>query len=459
MSTAPATVAANHASPVSRPAPSWAKDLVIYELNPRAFTSPQGSGDGSGSGTFASLQEKLPYLRDLGVNAIWMAGHHEATKHFYGVWSVYAARRPDRIDPLLGTEDDLKDLVHAAHRAGIRVFLDVIAHGVLNDSPLVEMHPEWFIGSSWQMADYDYTHPGFRAWWVDLWVRYATEFDVDGFRIDVEMVDIGIWDDIVAACAARGKEIVVFPEIERYHFSQQDHQGTPRDVYREIHIDDVVGRPRGLATAQISCHDYGWECLPGNHYFARGSRAKMAHIALLAPRIPLLFSGEEFAVEPTPLPDLTQGLYGDGGAGGWLYGNQIDWSQLANPANADMLADVREMLAIRKKFRHLINGDASTTHIVSVPTDGRSEYAPYAMVDPGREAIVVVTNPSSDAIELAIRIPRHTMGFASDAQLVITDIVSGETLPDSPDRVLVPIARDGVRRGGYRALRVSVSER
>ena len=128
------------------PAPAWAKDLVIYEINPRTFTSPNGVGEGDGSGTFASTAERFDYLEDLGVNTIWLAGYCAATDHFYGVWSVYATSQPDVLDASLGTEDDFANLVRSAHEHGIRVLLDVISHGVLDDSPLVREHPKWFSG-------------------------------------------------------------------------------------------------------------------------------------------------------------------------------------------------------------------------------------------------------------------------------------------------------------------------
>lgn len=56
------------------PSPQWLKNAVIYELNPKTFTSPDGEGSGSGSGTFRSTKEKLEYLKELGVNTIWLAG-------------------------------------------------------------------------------------------------------------------------------------------------------------------------------------------------------------------------------------------------------------------------------------------------------------------------------------------------------------------------------------------------
>src|SRR5688572_10033387 len=58
-------------APIHPPAPEWMKDLVIYEIATKAFTSPNGPG----SGTFSSLKERLPYLQDLGITGIWLTGH------------------------------------------------------------------------------------------------------------------------------------------------------------------------------------------------------------------------------------------------------------------------------------------------------------------------------------------------------------------------------------------------
>ncbi|MBK7822249.1 MAG: hypothetical protein IPJ61_14630 [Tessaracoccus sp.] len=445
--------------PVAIPeAPAWAKDLVMYQLNPRTFTSPDGAGAGDGSGTFASMRERLPYLRRVGVNGIWMAGHHLATAHFYGIWSVYAALEPQTIDPVLGTPDEFRELVRACHAQGIRLFLDVIAHGVLHESPLVAEHPDWFPSSSWGMADYDYANPEFRAWWKDLWLTYALEYDVDGFRIDVDMGDPSLWAEIVLAAREAGKELVVFPENERFHFSQQEIMGAEFNPVRALHVRDFLKEPRGLAAAQLSCHDYGWQGLPGNHYYLKGSRALAAHGALLAPRIPIFLAGEEFDADPAPVPNLTQGLFGDGGPGGWMYGNRVDWVGLDDPSKKAMLDDVTEMLSLRRRFLHLINGDSSTMAIAAVPYDGRLSHAPFALGN-GTEAIIVAVNNTSEPVSAQIQVPRGDLGVAVDARLRVVDLLSGESVElGLDDRCQVDVAADYEPRGGYRALHVTLAD-
>lgn len=76
--------------------PSYIKDLVIYEVAPKGFNSPNGPE----SGTFKSTAEKMPYLKKLGINAIWLTGHNWAdSNHFYGIWTQYAVIRPTRLNP------------------------------------------------------------------------------------------------------------------------------------------------------------------------------------------------------------------------------------------------------------------------------------------------------------------------------------------------------------------------
>lgn len=439
------------------PAPGWAKDLVIYELNPRAFTSPNGVGDGSGSGTFRSLRQKLPYLRGLGINAIWMAGHSQASNHFYGIWSAYAADRPDRIEPALGTAADLKELVTAAHSHDIRVFLDVVSHGVLADSSLVKEHPAWFRGSSWGMADYYYQQPEFRRWWVDLWMSHALDYDVDGFRIDVALGDVTLWDEITSRLQEAGKDIVVFPEAERYHFSQQDTFDFSSDQYLTVDIRHSIGNGPGLYTMQVSSHDRGWEALPGNHYVIRGSRAKLGYGALLSPHIPVMFSGEEFDATPVPLPNLKQGLFGTGGPGGWLYGNQLQWSQLEQPSNAAMVQDAADMLRVRHETSRLLNGDSGAALITRVPGNGASSLVPFARYLGGEDAIIVVGNDTPVAITYRIAPNLEKFGYEHSRKLRLTDLVSGKLRrvePDGLDRVPIRIRPDRVAGGGIRVFRL-----
>jgi len=191
--------------------PDWARDLIIYEIAAKGFTSPNGPE----SGTFNSLKEKMAYLEELGINAIWLTGHSLSDpNHFYGIWTQYACIEPDKLDPSLGTEEEFKEMIAEAHRRGIRIFLDTIEHGVMNYSPLIKEHPDWFKGGSWGMTDYDWTgdHPDLEKWWVDIWTKAVLEWGVDGFRCDMGLHRPDLWLQIRKRCADAGKQIFILGE-------------------------------------------------------------------------------------------------------------------------------------------------------------------------------------------------------------------------------------------------------
>jgi Alpha amylase, catalytic domain len=461
---------------MTTPPPDWIADLVIYELNPRGFTSPNGTGDGSGSGTFDSLRSKLPYLRDLGVTAIWLAGYCEATKHFYGIWSVYANVRPDRFDPTLGDAAAFQRLVDSAHRCGIRVLLDVISHGVVAESPLVAERPDWFRGGSWGMCDYDYSHPGFREWWVDVWTEYVLRYGVDGFRVDVSLGDKALWDQITATTACAGRPIVVFGEDEKYHFQQlsshfehgheldlvngAEHKPfappATRTYCTDIHRDAELATDR-YSSVEVSCHDAGWKCPPGNYYVVRGSRFRLGYGALFTPHIPILYAGEEFDADQTSLPDLRRDLYGGDEPGGWLYGAQIHWDDLNSPARACMLVDSRRMLEIRRTHRSLLNADRCAARSMSVPCSAPDLPKPYARYAPGEKAIVVAGNDSGHDRAITLALPLDAMSLAGARRYLVTDLLTEADAIRREDELRslhIAVPRDHVPGGGVRVLMI-----
>lgn len=192
-------------------APKELEELIIYEIATKNFTSPNGPE----TGTFSSLEEKIPYLQELGVNAIWLSGHQLCKpNNFYNIWSEYSCIRPDRLDKTLGTEEEFKNMIACAHRHKIKVFLDVITHGVMKDSPLVMEHPEWFLGESWGMADYDWYggHKDLDEWWVNTWLWYIEEFGIDGYRLDIAHYRNDLWALIRMKAAKAGKQIITIAE-------------------------------------------------------------------------------------------------------------------------------------------------------------------------------------------------------------------------------------------------------
>jgi hypothetical protein len=194
------------------PSPEWTKDLIIYYAATKVFTSPHGPA----SGTFNSFREKLPYLQELGINGVWFAGYSLGDPHhFYNIWTEYSVIRPDELDPSLGTAEEFKGMIDDAHRHGIKIFLDAVTHGVMQNSPLIKEHPDWFKGSTWNMVDYDWygNHPDLDSWWVKTWTDYVTKFGVDGYRLDVNVYRPDLWKKIRENAAAAGHPIIIFEEF------------------------------------------------------------------------------------------------------------------------------------------------------------------------------------------------------------------------------------------------------
>ena len=191
--------------------PPWTKDLILYELSWKGFTSPSGPG----TGTYESLRAKLPYLEELGITGIWMGAPWLSDSHFqYNIWTHYAVLEPDKLDPTLGTEEQFERMVKEAHQSGIRVFLDVKACGPMASSPLLKKHPEWFHGVSWGMPDFDWYggHTDLDEWWVKIWCDYITKYKVDGFRLDVNIFRPDLWERVRQHAAAIGHPIAIFEE-------------------------------------------------------------------------------------------------------------------------------------------------------------------------------------------------------------------------------------------------------
>ncbi|GAB7035694.1 glycoside hydrolase family 13 protein [Streptomyces sp. NPDC021749] len=204
----------------SNPAPWW-RSAVIYQVYVRSFAD----GNGDGVGDLAGIRSRLPYLKSLGIDAIWINPWYKSpmADHGYDVADYRA------IDPLFGTLADAEALIEEAHRHGIRVIPDIVPNHTSDQhvwfqaalaagpgSPERERYhfrdgrgPDgaeppnnWrsvFGGPAWtrlpdgqwylhlfapEQPDLNWQHPDVRAEFEDI-LRFWFRRGVDGFRIDV----------------------------------------------------------------------------------------------------------------------------------------------------------------------------------------------------------------------------------------------------------------------------------
>lgn len=125
----------------------------------------------------------LPYLKALGVDTIWLRPIED------GLWQ-YNPRDYYKVDPRVGTADEVRVFVATAQREGIKVWKDAVMHGGRNDCPRSKEHPEWVAwidetGKTYDYWCYDYNWPTWVTYFAD-YVRHDTRFyGFDGWREDV----------------------------------------------------------------------------------------------------------------------------------------------------------------------------------------------------------------------------------------------------------------------------------
>ncbi|MFC4035284.1 glycoside hydrolase family 13 protein [Streptomyces polygonati] len=96
----------------------WWRDAVIYQVYPRSFAD----GDGDGMGDLPGVTARLPYLRDLGVDAVWLSPFYASPQADAG----YDVADYRAVDPMFGSLTDADELVRTAHALGLRVIVDLV---------------------------------------------------------------------------------------------------------------------------------------------------------------------------------------------------------------------------------------------------------------------------------------------------------------------------------------------
>lgn len=107
----------------------WWRHAVVYQVYVRSFASSGERGGGPGVGDLPGITSRLPYLRDLGVDAVWITPFYTSPQHDHG----YDVADYLDIDRLFGTLDDADDLIATAHDLGLKIIVDLVPNHTSNE--------------------------------------------------------------------------------------------------------------------------------------------------------------------------------------------------------------------------------------------------------------------------------------------------------------------------------------
>ncbi len=246
--------------------PEWVKHAVFYQIFPDRFNpSPRTQHErgiqfkpwgtppeeqGYQGGDLFGIVDKLDYLKELGINALYLNPiFSAASNHRYNAYDYL------EVDPLLGGEPALRELLDEAHKRGIRVVLDGVFnhcgrgfwafHHILengSDSPYMD----WFTIQDFPLHAYpeEDQEPNYAAWWnhpslpkfntdnpgvrdyIFKVARHWLDFGIDGWRLDVpeEIKDDSFWREFRRVVKRANPEAYIVGEIwhEARHWLQGD---------------------------------------------------------------------------------------------------------------------------------------------------------------------------------------------------------------------------------------------
>jgi cyclomaltodextrinase / maltogenic alpha-amylase / neopullulanase len=237
-------------SPVT---PDWVRDAVFYQIFPDRFAhserlskpsnlEPWDSAPtvhGFKGGDLLGVVEHLDYLQDLGITAIYFNPvFQSAANHRYHTYDYY------QVDPILGGNEALRQLLDQAHGRGMRVVLDGVfnhtGRGFFEFHHIVENGPaspyiDWFIVKQFPLRPYHVpkNEHGYEAWWdlpalpklntdnkavrAFLWdvACHWIDYGIDGWRLDVpaEIDDDEFWQEFRDRVKAINPEAYIVGEI------------------------------------------------------------------------------------------------------------------------------------------------------------------------------------------------------------------------------------------------------
>jgi cyclomaltodextrinase len=216
------------------PPPAWARQAIVYQIFPdrfypgdgRAWNKARSLTDFYG-GTLRGVIDKLDYIQSLGFNTLWLNPFFRTDSH-HG----YNARDYYAVEPRLGTQEDLAELIEKAHARGLRLILDFVAnhwsreHFTFQEALRDPKSPyrDWYLWKRWpddyecyfQVRELPKINLDFgpaRAYLLEV-ARHWLRQGFDGYRLDFAYgPSHGFWVDFRRACREVKPDCWIFGEV------------------------------------------------------------------------------------------------------------------------------------------------------------------------------------------------------------------------------------------------------
>lgn len=375
--------------------PEWAESLVMYHIFPDSFASEKAGlarqpkrmvvGEERESvsylgGTLAGVRENLGYLRDLGVNCIYLNPIFAANSyHKYDTIDYFS------IDPCFGTNEEFRELVQACHNYGIRVLLDgvfnhcgpqffafedVVKKGRHSDyydwfyympEPILYQDPPSYEAFAYvkEMPKLNTGNEEVAKYFAEVGAYWIREYDIDGWRLDVaNEINHDFWRKFRTTVKREKEDVFLIAEIwedagEWLKGDQFDSSMNYRFSYlckdffatREMKVSEFDGQiqrmlmryPNKVSHVQMNfldSHD-----VPRFLSYCNGDRKRMElafFYLMMCVGIPSVFYGDEYYIEGCMEPE---------------YRRAMPWGQECN-----CIKQLQEWIAIRKKYKALQKG-------------------------------------------------------------------------------------------------------
>ena len=399
----------------------WIDSLVLYEIYTPSYGQTQFGLKG--------VLEKLDYLADLGVNAIWL------TPIFDGNYNGYAVKNYYKVNPKLGTEDDLRMIVQKAHQKGIKVLLDLVINHTWIEHPffqnvlaLKDSSPfaDYYLwkgtpGSSNFSYYYDWSglpnlnvnNPELEDYLYNVAEYWVREFDIDGYRCDaawgIEERNKNFWQEMRRRLKNLKPEIFLLAESP----ADNSFEGNSLDIFNSKFDAAYDWELRGFGTGALNSILSGTSNSSNLNSVITKSYPLNSYPLRFIENHDFLRATEEFGIKQSKLAYTViftvNGIpliYGGGEVGELSQLNKINWS---DPNHFEPY--FKKLVGIRKKY---IKNDA---HVIPLSNNSSGMVDSY-ITQSDSNNILTVANFLNNSVSISI----NFSNVIQDSTIYINDL-------------------------------------